>query len=164
MCCCQLLLQFWIRFRFVFYRKERKCNFRPDASRRTPGFLRGRCAVPSAPHLDGQGHRGLCKRYLPVEETEASVPESRRPVQRNQMPRHYILIALVSISPHREHFHHAHDPTPPTSHVSGENPFLLSITVFRPPESQLLQHFWRRNRKKVFDDQKQDSWVEKALF
>lgn len=37
-------------------RKERKRDLRIDTARWTPGFLRGRCAVPSAPHLDGQGH------------------------------------------------------------------------------------------------------------
>ncbi|XP_043100562.1 monoacylglycerol lipase ABHD2 isoform X2 [Puntigrus tetrazona] len=72
-------------------RKERERDLRPDAARRTPGLLRGRRAVPSAPHLDGQGHCGLRQYHLPVGETETAVPKSRRPLQRNQMPRRSIL-------------------------------------------------------------------------
>lgn len=132
-------------------RKERKRDLCPDASRRAFGFLRGCRALPSAPHLDGQGHRGLRKRHLPVEETETGVP--RCPFQRNQMPRRYILTTLVSFSPHIRRLE-----------TSRGNPFPLSITVYRPPESQLLQNFRRRNRKKPLDDQKQESCVARAPF
>lgn len=68
-------------------RKERKRDLRADAARGTPGFLRGCRAVPSAPHLDGQGHSRLRQRHVPVGETETAMPKSRRPFHRNQMPR-----------------------------------------------------------------------------
>ena len=55
--------------------KDAQCDLLPDATRRPPGLLRGRSALPSAPHLDGQSDCGLRQRSVPVGETETAVPK-----------------------------------------------------------------------------------------
>lgn len=57
------------------FSKEAKCDLCPDAPRRPPGLLRGRSALPPAPHLDGQSDRGLRQFHVPVGETETAMPK-----------------------------------------------------------------------------------------
>lgn len=59
------------------FSKEVKRGLCPDAAWRPPGLLRGCSALPPAPHLDGQGDRGLCQRHVSVGETETAMPKHR---------------------------------------------------------------------------------------
>lgn len=57
------------------FSKEAECDLCPDVTRRPPGLLQGRGALPSAPHLDGQSDCGLRQRHVPVGEAETAVPK-----------------------------------------------------------------------------------------
>lgn len=69
------------------FSKEVQRGVCPDAARGPPGLLRGGSALPSAPHLDGQGDRGLRQRHVSVGEAETAMPKHRpepRPLHRRE--------------------------------------------------------------------------------
>lgn len=60
-------------------REDAQRDLRPHPTRRPPGLLRGGRAVPSAPYVDGQSHRGVCRRHLPMGEQPAAPPRRNLP-------------------------------------------------------------------------------------